>query len=532
MKKKGFEPSTFTYKSMLGGLTRIDDFQTRTLALERAHKLYASFIQYTERLREQKPDHPELYPIPIHSYMTILTKAGLRSRMWDTFYAMDKEGPMAPDAFTFSNMLQHLDWRTENETTSLEEWNRQVASEAALIWRLMLSSERKNKFEVDSYAIAAALRHLAKGQSKEHDLAFEIVEQYLGLRPSSPSQTDEQPANTELESNKALTQFTLQAALDVCRFTDKPERVIAYMEQAMKMNVEKSVVDIHHMDQLFGAYFDIAKTALSSSDSRSTPSILLRPSQQAVSSLKWLLSHAATYFSVDRQTEKREKCLWPTIQTYNLILATCRECKDWESSITVLEGMTGTKLRAPPSPEEVARNELRERLPITSIHSKETKVMSYQRRQYFRPTAESLFDIMKCAQGYAIQHNKPSTAHECLSAINTLGGAELLAEAYSAPRKVLYDLLNHLHPKNKVARLDTIVKKNEERKKYWAVRASAIVPALFSLATRSGGWNRREYERAVKFRNAATEILNTQRRELGKGDGNVSGQSEPNPQEE
>jgi hypothetical protein len=123
---------------------------------------------------------------------------------------------------------------------------------------------------------------------------------------------------------------------------------------------------------------------------------------------------------------------------------------------------------------------------------------------------------MRCAYDYALMHNKPSTAHECLSTITAFGEGKLLLEWYNGPLKVIRDLNSHPSSDGKIARLDAKIRQEEERKKYWAVRASAIVPALFSLATKSGGWNREEYKKAADFRSAATVILKLQRNDKSK----------------
>lgn len=98
-----------------------------------------------------------------------------------------------------------------------------------------------------------------------------------------------------------------------------------------------------------------------------------------------------------------------------------------------------------------------------------------------------------------------------------MDGANILLDSYNTALKTIRDIKTHPHKSSKVAKMDATIIKEEERKMFWAVRASARLPPLFFVGIKSGGWNRAEYQKASLFKDAATEILNSARKARMKG---------------
>ncbi|KAH7929442.1 hypothetical protein BV22DRAFT_1056862 [Leucogyrophana mollusca] len=320
MKRRGFSPNTLTYTTMFSGLTRITAWSTHSKQLANAHSLYEYFLKHTESIKYHEPDNiKELSPQPIALYIRILGDAGEYQKIFDVYFAMDQEGPLAPDKFVFTSMFNAISARPAGSMEDQElSISMRAASDAKHVWMQMEKvMQKKPDFDLDPLLIAAAIRALTRGRPNDQNFAFEIVRDHLGLaKPGEP---------VPQGFSKKLNAWTLDAALQLCNVMQKHRLCIHFMRQVMdKVSFERpwmrNLLDHNHVHKLLRAY--VGLSTLGSIDE----------SSQALEALEWSLKNDAIYTLPK---------LAPSPQSYHLVMMTCWRSADWVGAVRAFELMTG-----------------------------------------------------------------------------------------------------------------------------------------------------------------------------------------------
>lgn len=336
MKRRGFSPNISTFVTMFKGLSQIDGWSCRPKQLANAHALYHYYLDYTRSVKHHDPDNvAQLSLAPLVIYISILGAAGDIQKMFDVYFAMDKDGPHAPDRFVFTAMLRAIaNHQKRAGVTSVRDTD---ASDAKHVWlQIEKTIQKRPDFELDSRLIAATIQALTHGRPADQNLALDIIDHHLGLtRPSHPD---------PFKLSPHLNYWTLDAALQVCFATQKFRLCVHFMHLLMD-NLDfdrrgvRSLVTRSHIHKLLRAHASLAMFA--------SP----HESSQAIDALEWCLKNDGIYNIPD---------LRPDVRTYHLVLMTCFRTGDWEGAIKSFQLMTGIQAdsfsesegRAPPRVEK------------------------------------------------------------------------------------------------------------------------------------------------------------------------------------
>ncbi|KAF9221962.1 hypothetical protein BS17DRAFT_736435 [Gyrodon lividus] len=322
MKRRGFSPKNSTFTTMLKGLSQISDWPNFPKQLVHAHALYEHYLKHIESVKYHEPDNiAELSTAPLVAYIGILGTAGELQKIFDVYFAMDQEGPGAPDKFIFTAMLRAI--ANHQERLGDMSVRDTTASDAKHVWlQIEKAMQKRPEFELDSRLIAASIRALTRGRPNDQNLALDIIGEHLGLtRPGDPG---------PLRLSKHLNTWTLDAALQVCIVMQKFRLCVHFMYRVMdKVDFEKpymrSVVGRTHIHKLIRAQATLATLASPNESSR------------AIEVLEWCLKNDAIYHIPG---------LRPDTQTYHLVLMTCFRNSDWEGAVKTFQLMTGIQADA------------------------------------------------------------------------------------------------------------------------------------------------------------------------------------------
>jgi hypothetical protein len=305
---------------MFSGLSRVDHWPTHSMQLNHAHQLYDYFLKHLEAMKFHKPDSDELTVSPLSKYIKILGDAGDFQRIFDVYYAMESEGPLAANQEIFTAIFQVLSVKRSADGDGNTISHYQNNSTARLLWTQMEKASKKSPgFAVDSHLIAAAIRALCQGRPIDHEFALDIVRDRLGMvRP------DEMPVDLV---NTELSVHTLAAALESCNEIQKHRVCVHYLQQVMHPRCSgprgrAQIIDRGHIEQGLKAYAVLAQSRI--------PGQSLR----AVETLEWMLRSEIMQSNVK---------LRPRLITFNLVLSACRAQGDWAGATRTFDLMSGYK---------------------------------------------------------------------------------------------------------------------------------------------------------------------------------------------
>ncbi|KAG2156057.1 hypothetical protein DEU56DRAFT_845988 [Suillus clintonianus] len=322
MKRRGFSPNSITFSTMLSGISFIKDWPKYSKQLQNAHSLYESYLKHIESVKFHEPENSkELSLQPLVAYIQILGDAGDYDKIFDVYFAIDQEGPLAPDRFIFTAMFKAISTRQKRSVTGGETSTRNdAASDAKHVWIQMEKVMQRNPdFFLDPGLIAAGIRALTRGSPNDQSFAFTIIHNQLGL--SKPG--EEVPRR--LSNN--LNAWTLDATLQLCNSMQKHRLTVHFTRQVMeKINWDKVwmryLIDSSHIHKLLRAYAGLASLGS------------LNESNEALEALEWSVRNDVIYHLPK---------LTPTPQSYHLALMTCCRSADWPTAVRVYELMTGVE---------------------------------------------------------------------------------------------------------------------------------------------------------------------------------------------
>lgn len=306
MKRRGLSPTTRTFQTMLTGLSRIEDWSTHTKQLANARAVYDSFQRHMSSVKKDDENSSELSVDPLAAYIKTLGNAGNLQEIFDVYYAMDSEGPLAPNQFIYTAMFQALS--TCNDRDGIK-----AASDAKLLWTQMQKASRKPPgSQVDAFTVTSAVAALSRGRPADQTFALQIVQDYFGLTaPGIPSSAGTIP----------LAPPSLAAILRLCNNSGKHDLCDHFLQQVKKRPEASggaSIFDRGHIEEVLKA-----RLALQGSDS----------ADYCLETLEWMLREEITGHNGPK--------LRPALSTYNIVLTACWRDGDWRAAVRTFDLMTG-----------------------------------------------------------------------------------------------------------------------------------------------------------------------------------------------
>jgi hypothetical protein len=306
MKRRGFSPTTRTFQTMFMGLSRIEDWSTHSKQLDNARSVYDSFQRHMTSVKKDDSASAELSVGPLAAYIKILGNAGYYQELFDVYYAMDTEGPLAPDQFVYTAIFQAL-------SVSGKQDRIKVSADAKLLWNQMQKASHKSPgFQIDAFLITSALIALSRGRPADQSLAFQIIRDYFGLTtPDDPPSTGTIP----------LTPQSFAAVLLLCSQSEKYHLCDHFLLQVKKRPEAlggASILDRAHLEE-------VLKARLSLKDSGTA--------LYCLELLEWMLREEITGRSGPK--------IRPALSTYNVVLTACWRDADWRSAARTFDLMTG-----------------------------------------------------------------------------------------------------------------------------------------------------------------------------------------------
>lgn len=301
---------------MLRGYCQIEDWTTYTQQLENTHKLWAEYMELVETYKAQGNDPNEVYTSPLSSYITILGKAGQWQRFFDVYNSLSLDEPPSPDAFTYSAVLEALNWRKQLPGFTDAQVIQQNASDAKLIWKQVVKASAKLGFEIDSHLVRSIIRPLSYGGPSDRLFAFDVIREHLGLSP---------PGEPPIKAKVQLNHFLLEPVLNLCVRAQKPALCLHYMQQFME--TAPGAVTTSHCDiALYANAMQAAKGSLSEST-------------RALEIVDWMLTQDALA-ATSPSARADNLTLSPRTKTLRLALVPCWRGRDWETAARIFQRLT------------------------------------------------------------------------------------------------------------------------------------------------------------------------------------------------
>ena len=374
MKRRGFSPSTRTFQTLFTGLSKVDNWAAYPKQLSNAHALYEAYRKHTKSIESLDPKDPELSVDPIAPYLRILGSAGCYQEIFDVYYALPKEGPLAPNAFIYTAIFQALNSAKMGSTLLSEK----VASDARLLWKQALAASKRGKgFEIDSHIASSAIFALSGGKPMDIELAFSIANQFYGL---AIGQTKSVPALIPLQSE------SFAAVLKLCLYAKQYAYPAQFLQQ-VKNRPERQggigILDRGHMDDILRASISLKEPGLGA---------------YAFETLNWMLRQEVTGTNGPK--------IRPAPSTYSLVMQACMKAADWGSAVQTFEMMTGLHAHDFMDGSVAERPRQDKRGPGRSI----------------TPTAEVVSSLLRAASG---THNR-ANMRQALRIVNHLGLERLM----------------------------------------------------------------------------------------------------------
>jgi len=320
MKRRGIKPTSRTYGTLLKGYTQIEDWSAFKVQLENVCNLWDQLQAYVENVGRDPDLQSDLSNIPYNLLIEIFGKAKDYQSMFDVYNSMDADGPILPDIFTYTILLNSIaNRKTLQPSPSLAALGGDLlqrnADDAKLIWRQLL----RTCGTPDTHSVRAVLVTLSRGCDADQKMVLDIARDYLGLsEPNSPVS----------HPKISLHGLTLNLILAMCNKTERYHHTLNYVEQAKNSN-RRSILTREHIGFALEAH-----ACLSSKDSGQAAA--------ALETLEWMLQESAL-----PQTHVRGSGIGPQIRPrpreFDAVALTCLRNSDWDGMCRTFELLTGHK---------------------------------------------------------------------------------------------------------------------------------------------------------------------------------------------
>ncbi|KAF9534332.1 pentatricopeptide repeat-containing protein [Crepidotus variabilis] len=309
LKRRGFSPTTRTYQTMFNGLSKIEDWTTHTKQLQNASSLYEGYQKHVASVKRHNPDDPNLTSDALAAYIRILGNAGKYQAAFDVYYAMDKDGPLAPNRFVYTAMFK----ATQSALGDTTEGRVKVAQDARLLWSQMMRAAKRNpELAPDSHVVVSAITALSGGNEMDHQLAFKIVEEYYGL---VLDQQVSRPGHFPLAGESLIV------ILRLCNASKNYLTVPQFYQQIRRRaeaNGGVSILDRGHMEEILRADLALGEPGMG---------------YHALQTLEWMIRQEIAGPNGPK--------IRPSLSTYSLVAQACWQSADSNSIKRAFELMTG-----------------------------------------------------------------------------------------------------------------------------------------------------------------------------------------------
>jgi hypothetical protein len=295
---------------MLNGLARIGDFTRHTQQLKNAHSLYESFTRHLKSIKRVNPTDVELSIDPLASYIKVLGDAGCYTKMFEVFYTLESDGPLAANPLVYTSMFQALASRPYDDPHTFRQ------ADARQLWFQAAKASKNNiNFVIDSHLATSAICALARGQSSDHEIGFQIARDFYGLCP---------PGISRVNAPLPLSLQSLSAILRLCNASKNYDLCIDFFNQVRRRPAVMGGVEI--LDKLHLEEVLRAHQALNVPGS----------GYQSLQIIEWMLRQELTGPNGGK--------IRPQESTFNTALVTCWHSADWISVARIFDLMTGYHL--------------------------------------------------------------------------------------------------------------------------------------------------------------------------------------------
>ncbi|KAL5636623.1 hypothetical protein ACGC1H_000548 [Rhizoctonia solani] len=332
MKKRHIIPTVATYTTFMSAYAQAKPEVLTSTQLERAQGLYKEWTNLVLSARTENAIAVITSVHPAAAYISVLANAKLYQSIWDTFYDLNADGPLAPNQFVYTSMFIAFakrttipnDTTTTNDATSGDEPSGEIieattalsdirvknAQDARLLWRMVLRSLERRPFPVDSHLVVAVLRALQHGEQPELELALKIIDEYLGLRaPDAPAPSE---SVKPLELNVRL----LDSALSVCNAAKRPDLTRHFLDiLTTPGHPQRTIVSTGAMNLLIEAYASIGD------------------SHQIIKTVDWMIREGALPGGLE---------VLPGSSSWCIALRACLATQDWDAAKTLTKRLAST----------------------------------------------------------------------------------------------------------------------------------------------------------------------------------------------
>ncbi|KAF9057583.1 hypothetical protein BJ165DRAFT_1335790 [Panaeolus papilionaceus] len=309
MKRKGFSPTIRTFQTFFSGLARIENWPVHTKQLNNARSFYDQYRQHVASMKRADPNDPTLSIDPLAGYIRILGNAGHYQEIFDVYYAMDKDGPLAPNQFIYTAMFQAI-VAARGDTP---EGGAKVGSDAKLLWNQMIKASKKGEgFTPDSHTVVAAITAMSGAPEPYHAFALDIISEYYGLQLNQP---------ISKPGELALQPESLYAILKFCNATKNYNYTTQFWQQVKRRPDEIggiSILDRGHAEEVIKATLALKEPGVG---------------YHSLDILEWMLRMEITSANGPK--------IRPALSTYSLVMQACWRGGEWSSALRTFELMTG-----------------------------------------------------------------------------------------------------------------------------------------------------------------------------------------------
>lgn len=312
MKKRAVVPTVATYHLFLSAFAEADPSLLNGVQRERAQKLYNDWNNLVSSGKAKADSrHGVFRSHPAAAYIDVLANIGEFQAIWDIYYQLESEGPLAPNEHVFTSMFLAISKRNVKDGEAVKEIRARNAEDAKLIWRQALLAAEKQPFPFDSHLVTAALRVLRHGGPAEHELAFTIISDHLGLQ--APESVDTPRPDVKLDTR------TVDAALSACIAAGRSDLVHHFTNTLInsKDRHRARAVTTSAMN-----YVLISHTT--AGDAR-----------QAMGTIDWMLKESSLVGGLDVK---------PGNSSWSFAFRACVQAKDWATTKLLIRRLFGQDL--------------------------------------------------------------------------------------------------------------------------------------------------------------------------------------------
>lgn len=315
MKKRAVAPTIATYHSLLSAYAEADPSTLSPLKRERAQKIYNDWSNLVSsgKANTNKGVHRSH---PAAAYIDVLANMEEFQAIWDVFYQLESEGPLAPNEHVFTSMFLAIAKRNIKDGDDIVKIRARNAEDGKLVWRQVLRAVEKQPFPIDSHLVTSALRVLRHGGAAEHELAFSIIKDYLGLQaPDSPASNSPAAVNT-FKLNVPLDTRAVDASLSVCMSANRPDLVHHFLDTLIhsKDPHRSRAVTTSAMNYALISHATVGNT------------------RQALETIDWMLRESSVRNGLDVR---------PGNSSWASAFRACAQAKDWTTTEALMQRLFG-----------------------------------------------------------------------------------------------------------------------------------------------------------------------------------------------